>query len=348
MKYVRESIFSSAVRSFCISFFAVIGIIIAVFLVLLIFGAGKVSKSIETSTYDFIIPDSNGRKYLFNSNDPLLLRINLNETIGMRQGVDIEDIRSILNESRTGPLKNHPIKGILLYLDTPGGGAITATSIYHAIKDYSDKYHIPVYVYVEGLCASAGYYIACAASKIYASPGSMVGSIGAYFMFFNVSETLNKVGVQNKILYRGKDKIAMNPFQPWAEGAEQVYQPLLDADYKMFVDSVAKSRPKLDVNEIVNVYGARVFTADEAEQIGLIDGANYQLSQVSNLLANAAGIQGSYQMIMMQPKMKLSDLFKIGPFSQSASIGKWLKTYHQSLLNPVSSLLNLAEDVNHP
>lgn len=348
MKYIRESIFSSAVRSFCISFFAVIGIVIAFFLVLLVFGAGKSSKAIDSSTYDFVIPDTNGRKYLFNSNTPLLLRLNLTDVIGMGKGIDIEEIRSILNESRTGPLKNHPIKGILLYVNTPGGGAVSATSIYHALKDYSTEYKVPIYVYVEGLCASAGYYISCAASKIYASEGSMVGSIGAYFMFFNVSETLNKVGVQNKILYRGKDKVAMNPFQPWTEGDEQPYVSLLDADYQAFVETVAAARPQMNVNEIVNVYGARVFTASKAQEIGMIDGANYSLSQVSNLLAQAAGIDGSYQVITMQPKMKLSDLLKIEPFSQSSSADKLLKKYHFTLFNPLSSLFRLAEEVKQP
>ncbi|MCV5968854.1 hypothetical protein, partial [Lactococcus petauri] len=79
-------------------------------------------KAMDSSMYDVVIPDTNGRKYTFGAHRPLLLRINIVGQIGT-QGLTIDDIRSVLIESRQGPFKENPIKGILLNINTPGGAA---------------------------------------------------------------------------------------------------------------------------------------------------------------------------------------------------------------------------------
>jgi protease-4 len=338
MKLVRESIFSSAIRSFCIAFFAVFGIMIAVFLLMLVFGSGKYSKSMDNSTFDAIIPDTNGRKYSFTSNKPLLLRVDINGVIGMNQGISITQIRSLLDASRTGLLKNHPIKGILLYIDSPGGGASTSESIYYALKEYAAKYEIPVFTFVEGLCASGGYMIACASNKIYASNASMIGSVGTYMSFFNISGTMDKVGVENWTISKGKNKVAMTPFQPWDQNSDAPFLPLLDATYDQFVSIVAKERKKVTKEELINTYGANVFMSAQAEQIGYIDGAGYQYDQVVELLAKEANLE-EYELISLQPKAKLSDLFKFDAFSSATGLKELQKKLLLSYPIPVEPLL---------
>lgn len=338
MKLVRESIFSSAIRSFCIAFFAVFGIMIATFLVMLVFGSGKYSKSMEISTFDALIPDTNGRKYAFTSNKPLLLRVDLNGVIGMNQGISITQFRSLLDASRTGPLKDHPIKGILLYIDSPGGGASTSESIYYALKDYAAKYEIPVFAYVEGLCASGGYMIACASDKIYASSASMIGSVGTYMTFFNVSGTMDKVGVENWTISKGTNKVAMSPFQPWNENSDASFLPLLDATYDQFVSIVTKERKKVTKEELINTYGANVFMAAQAEKIGYIDGAGYQYEQVIDLLAKEAHLE-EYQLISLQPKAKISDWFKLDAFSSATGLKELQKKLNLSYPIPLEPLL---------
>jgi len=266
MKLIRESVFSSVIRSFCIAFFSVIGIMVAVFLVLFLFGLGKNSKTIDSTTFDFIIPETNGRKYTFTSNKPLLLRIDLEGTIGSAGGITTEEVRSILNESKAGPLKGDKVRGILLYMNSPGGGAVTSESIYYAIKDYALAHQIPVYTYVEGLCASGGYLIACATDKIYASNASMIGSVGTLIMFFNVSDTMSKLGVANWTMSRGLGKTAMSPFQPWAENANSEYIPLLNTNYEQFLSIVTNARPQVTKQQLVEVYGASVFMADKSNR----------------------------------------------------------------------------------
>ncbi len=312
MKLVRESLFSSVIRSFCISFFAVIGIFIAFFLVLFVIGAGQNSKATDTSTFDIVIPNTNGRKYAFTSHQPLLLRVDIVGEIAGKGGVSADDVVAILNESRSGPLKNQKIKGILLYINSPGGGSSASSSIYYALKQYALQYQIPIYAYVDGLCASGGMYIACAADKIYSSETSMVGSVGVIGMFFNVSQGMQKIGVQNQTLTAGRNKDAMNPFQPWGENSSASYQNIVNQTYAQFVSVVSQARPKLTPELLINTYGAEVYYAPQAEAYGYIDGAGYQYDEVVEMLAKAAQIDGdNYQMIQMQPKMRLSDLFRM-------------------------------------
>lgn len=320
MKLVRESLFSSTIRSFCISFFAVIGIVIAFFLVMLVFGAGKTSKALETSNFDVIIPDTNGRRYPLASNQPLLLRLDIVGPIMPDNGggmfapssVGLDSIRSALNESHMGPLKDNRIKGVLLYINSPGGAGYLCEPIYESIKEYSLKYQIPVYAYVEGYCASAAMYIACSAQKIYSNSSSVIGSVGAFWKFFNYSQGMQKIGVENKTLTAGKGKDSMNPFQPWEPGSSDNYQTILDETYNQFVDVVAAARPKLSKSSLINKYGAEVFYSPTAEKLGYIDGAGYQYPQVVQLLAEEAGITGNnYQVVQLLPKVKFSDILGI-------------------------------------
>lgn len=318
MKLVRESLFSSTIRSFCISFFAVIGIVVAVFLVMVVFGAGKTSKALEMSMYDVVIPDTNGRKYMFTNNQPLLLRLNVTGQIGL-PNLNTETVRSILNESVAGPFKNHPIKGILLYINTPGGSAFDSESIYNMLKDYSQKYQVPIYAFVEGLCASGGMFIACSADKVYSTESSVIGSVGVVAMYFNVSEGMQKVGLQNQTLTAGAHKADMNPFQPWTEDSATSMKEIIALNYDQFVSVVSSARPKLTESLLKNKYGANVYYSTQAAEYGYTDGTGYQYNEVVEMLAKAADIDSSYQVIELQPKIHFSDLFKMSNQMLSSS-----------------------------
>ena len=320
MKFVKESLFSAVVRSFFISFFAVIGIVIAFFVVMVIFGSGKNARATETSTFDLVIPDTNGHKYVMQPHQPLLLRINIVGEVG-KEGLTIGGIRSILNGSTMGSFKLNPIKGILLYINTPGGAATDSNSIYFAIKEYAQKYQIPVYAYTDGYCASGGMYIACSADKIYASSPSMIGSVGVVQLFFNLSQGMNKVGVENKTITMGKNKFAMNPFQPWQEGDETNYVQGAQLMYDQFVEVVSSARPKLTPALLKNTYGAGFFYSTVAEQYGYIDGAGYQYDEVVEMLAQAAEIE-NYQTVELQPKTSLKDLLPWSGWNMRSSLLK--------------------------
>ncbi len=311
MKLIRESIFSSAVRSFCIAFFGVIGIVLAVVVIMMSFGAAQNGKSADTSTFDILLPDSNGRKYTPSSHKPLILRIDISGVIG-QNGNTAETIRSVLNESHSGLLKGNKIKAILLYINSPGGGAIDSSGIYRALTDYKNQYGIPVHAFVDGLCCSGGMFIACASDRISATTISDIGSVGVFINAFSVYDTMNKLGIQSKTISYGKGKTDVNPLQPMSENNFASYQPLIQNIYDDFVQVVTSNRPRISKEDLINVYGAGVYTAKQSLEYGYIDALTESLGNAYQEVAQAAGIADqSYQVIQMQPKFKMTDLFSV-------------------------------------
>ena len=172
------------------------------------------------------------------STTPVILKVNVQGVIGI-DDLTRHKFQELLTESREKSLKNDRVKAILLCIDSPGGTVSDADGIYNALKAYKKQFGVPVYAYVDGLCASGGMYIACAADKIYASDASLVGSIGVLFpAMFNFVKLMEKVGVDSKTLIAGKGKDEMNPFRTWKPDEGANYQKIVDDFYEIFVDVV--------------------------------------------------------------------------------------------------------------
>ncbi len=291
MQFIRESIFISAIRSFCICFAACLGVVIAIIAVL--FGLGIFSSNVAPSGRAELViaPDAEGRNDLLSESAPVILRIDIHGVIGEKD-LSLEKLEMMLNETETGILRKGRIKGILLHMNTPGGYSFDSAAISGLLKEYKKKHNIPVYAYVEDLCASGGMYIATAADKIYTTPYSIVGSVGVIMpTAFNVTGTMEKYGVQALTLSQGKDKDPLNPFRPWSPDEGQPLKPIMTALYQQFVDAIVTARPQISKEQLINDYGARVFIAADALTIGMIDNANSGYSNVLQDLCQASGIK---------------------------------------------------------
>lgn len=305
MEIANESIFVSAIRSFCKVFFSCIGLFLAFFV-------GSIVYSIFSSPYAPVdhttmnlLPNLDGKIGLTSYSSPVILRINIDGVIGTPGVLDTGTIEDILLESRSGILDNNRVKGILLHLNTPGGGAVDSDNIYRMLKEYKAKYEVPVYAYVDGFCASGGMLISSAADKMYASPPSIVGSVGIIWgPFFNFSEVMEKIGVQSKTLTEGTDKDTMSPVRPWKadEGAD--LDAIMASSYARFVDIVTQARTRLDKNKLVNEYGAQVFDGQTALKHGYIDVADAEMkTAIADLMAAAnVDAQKPYQIVELVPK----------------------------------------------
>lgn len=304
----RESILISSVRSFCTAFAGMIGILIGLILAILIIAIAKPSLT-SNKTVMLIAADAEGNREVLSDSSPVILRINIHGEIGTRD-LNAKLVESQLLDSREGPLKKGRVKAILLHINSPGGTVEDANNIYTYLMEYKEKHQIPIYAYVDGLCASGGMYIACSADKIFSSPVGAIGSIGVILgPNFNLSELMKKLGISQLTLTRGKDKDALNPFRPWLPNESDSYQDILSYDYKRFVDLVVKNRPKVDKNQLINVYGAQVFDPIKAQEIGYIDEGNASYKSTLKALVKAANIKGEYQVIELKiPHPILSDL----------------------------------------
>ncbi len=326
-----ETIFKSSLRSFFRSFFSFVGFAFA-FIVFIIGIALLMDMSDETTTTAKVLPNDQGEKESLKSSGPVLLRIDIDDVIGLNK-IKSDSIELQLFDSRRGKLDKR-VKGILLHMNTPGGGVIDSDNIYRALKEYKQKYNVPIFAYVDGLCASGGMYIASAAEKIYASPVSVIGSVGVYEgPFFNVYELMENIGIKSLTIKDGKGKDALSPFSPWKEGEEKPRREIVEAIYQRFVNIVSEARPGLSRDQLINDYGAKIFIADEAQKLGYIDEANVSYNETLRLLKNAAGIKEkeSYQVVRLIPPREY--LAGLSPLSFLGMLKSWIFHGGNSLKN---------------
>ncbi len=166
-------------------------------------------------------------------------------------------------------IEESKIKGVLLVVDSPGGAVAPSVEMSMAIKRLKTK-NIPVIAYASGTMASGSYYASIWANKIIANPGSMIGSIGVIFQSPDISGLMNKVGVKMQTVKMGEYKEAGTLYRPWTKEERAELNELLKSTYTMFVKDVATAR-KIDVNLTNRFADAKVFTAEQAKAVGLID-----------------------------------------------------------------------------
>lgn len=327
-----DSIVYSALRSLVVAFCAVIGIGLGLFFLLILMGALSTSSTeskLTTVNTQEILPNAEGKREVLAKDAPVILQINIDGIIGT-EALSAKSIRQQLIESREGDFKDNRVKAILLYIDTPGGTVTDADGIYRALKEYKQLYQVPIYAYVDGLCASGGMYVASAADKIFASDTSLIGSVGVIApTFVNLTKLLDKLGVDALTISAGKDKDAMNPLRPWKPGEDQNYRQIIDYYYQYFVNIVTTARPEMNKEKLIQDYGAKIFPAAEAQQFGYIDQANGTLKETLKELLKKSEIEGNnYQVVKLENKQWWSSLFS----SNSAIFRGTVK--HQLILPP--------------
>jgi signal peptide peptidase SppA len=270
----------------------------------------SVSPSIEKHYKQNILADASGNREELAKTSPVILHVDIQGVIGL-DGLKTSNIRSMLQESREDDLSDDRVKAILLHIQTPGGTVVDSDGIYHEIQSYKERYKVPVYAYVDGLCASGGMYIACAADKIYTSNASIIGSVGVLLpSAINIYQMLEKIGVSSLTLYAGKGKDDLNPLRPWKPDEAVHFQGIIDGYYKQFVDIVTKNRPRIDADKLVSEYGAQVFLANEAQKLGFIDESNASYRKALADLASVSQLEeGKYQVISLEKKTWFNALF---------------------------------------
>lgn len=162
--------------------------------------------------------------------------------------------------------------GIILRINSPGGSPTQAgyvnDEIYRLRKEYSD---LPFYAVITDLCASGGYYIAVAADKIYADKASVVGSIGVIMSGFGFVDAIEKLGIERRLLYAGKNKGFLDPFSPLQSDEVAHVETLLTDIHRQFVEVVKKGRGNRLVDD-EKIFSGLVWTGEQAVELGLVDG----------------------------------------------------------------------------
>lgn len=162
-------------------------------------------------------------------------------------------------------------EGIILFIDSPGGGVYESDEAYLALLDYKEQTGRPVYAYMGQLAASGGYYIACAADYIMANRNTLTGSIGVISgQVFDITDLLQKSGIKSETIHAGKNKNMGNFNEPFSSEQRQIMQSVADECYEQFTNIVSESR-SLPIEKVKSLADGRIYTAKQAKENGLID-----------------------------------------------------------------------------
>ena len=171
-------------------------------------------------------------------------------------------LRSALEDTGT--------KALVLLINSPGGSPVQAGLISDEIRRLRKKYDKPIYAVVEETCASAAYYIASAADNIYVNKASIVGSIGVLMDGFGFVDTMQKLGVERRLLTSGENKGFLDPFSPQSEVQKQFAQVMLDQIHQQFIASVKLGRGDR-LKATPETFSGLFWTGEQAVGMGLAD-----------------------------------------------------------------------------
>ena len=168
-------------------------------------------------------------------------------------------------------LEDDGAQALVLLINSPGGSPVQAGLINDEIRRLRALHKKPIYAVVEETCASAAYYIASAADKIYVNKASIVGSIGVLMDGFGFTGTMEKLGVERRLLTAGANKGFLDPFSPQSETQKQYAQVMLDQSHQQFIAVVKQGRgDRLKPNP--EMFSGLFWTGEQAVQMGLADG----------------------------------------------------------------------------
>lgn len=222
--------------------------------------------------------------------------IDIQGEIGGQDGVHADDIIAALNAA----FANKQSQAVVLRINSPGGSPVQAGQVYDEIRRLRSKHKDkPLYVVVDDICASGGYYIAAAADKIFVDKASIVGSIGVLMDGFGFTEGMKKLGVERRLLTAGEHKGFLDPFSPLDQHDVAHAQALLNEIHQQFIQAVRQGRGDR-LKEQPGLYSGLVWSGARSIELGLADG-------LGNLHYVAREIVKAEEIVDYTPRENLAD-----------------------------------------
>jgi protease IV len=195
--------------------------------------------------------------------------VDVEGVIAAKGGANAERVTDALQNA----FKDKNTQGVILRVNSPGGSPVQSGIIYDEIQRLRTKYpDIPLYAVVEDICASGGYYVAAAADKIYVDKASLIGSIGVLMDGFGFTETMQKLGVERRLLTAGENKAFLDPFSAQSPKHKEFAQTMLNDIHQQFIDAVKKGRSKRIKDDDASVFSGLIWTGQKGIELGLADG----------------------------------------------------------------------------
>ncbi len=216
----------------------------------------------------------------------------------------IGDSRDVVRQIRNFR-EDDSVRGIIIRIDSPGGAVAPSQEIYsEVLRSRPNK---PIYASMGSVAASGGYYIAAAAERVFANPGSLTGSIGVIMAFSNVEGLMEKVGVKPEVIKAGKYKDTGSPARAMSKKERQYLTRVVDDVHQQFMEAVTKGR-KISPEQTRKISDGRIFTGRQALAMNMVDELG-GLEDVIASLGKRLGMEGRPKVIQEKERETFMEWF---------------------------------------
>lgn len=185
-------------------------------------------------------------------------------------GPDSEASAEFIIAAAKAAFEDQGAQGVVLLINSPGGSPVQAGIVSDELRRLKAKHRKPLYAVVEESCASAAYYVAVSADRIFVDKASIVGSIGVLMDGFGFVGLMDKLGVERRLMTAGENKGFLDPFSPQTERHRAHAQDMLDQIHRQFIDVVKTGRGKR-LKDVPELFSGLFWTGQQAVELGLAD-----------------------------------------------------------------------------
>ena len=203
---------------------------------------------------------------------PVISVIQLKGVIGGASSIRTGLSLSSLDKGIEGAFSHSGLKAVVLIVNSPGGSPVQSLLISNRIRSLADEKKIPVLAFAEDVAASGGYWLLSSADQIYASPSSIIGSIGVVSGGFGFTELIKKLGIERRLYTSGEKKAMLDPFSPEKASDLRHLKKVQDDIHDEFVNIVKLRRNGLLKGPDREIFSGAFWTGKKALELGLIDG----------------------------------------------------------------------------
>ncbi|HKW95733.1 MAG TPA: signal peptide peptidase SppA [Methylomirabilota bacterium] len=208
------------------------------------------------------------------------------------------------------------IRALIVRINSPGGTITASDVLYHELLAFKTRKKVPVIAAIMDVGASGGYYAALAADTIVANPTTVTGSIGVVMITVNAQGLMEKIGVAPLAIKSGPMKDAGSPFRSLTEPERAIFQGIIDEMYGRFVGLIVQSR-KIPEDRVRALADGRVYTAEQALRLGLVDRIGY-LEDVVALARESAKLSEARVVMYHRPKEYRANIYSATPAASTA------------------------------
>lgn len=196
-----------------------------------------------------------------------------------------------LSDAGLAPMIERAFKGkpaaVALVINSPGGSPVQSSLIAARIRRLADEKSVPVHAFVEDLAASGGYWLACAADRIWVDRSSLVGSIGVIFSSFGLPEFLSRHGIERRVVTAGRSKSFADPFLPQKPEDIERLRGLQEPIHTAFIDHVTARRGGR-LADGADLFNGDIWTGERVVELGLADGIGHLVPKMKELYGDKA------------------------------------------------------------